>query len=231
MDGVIPGLASSSILPILREPYLYYEKCINLYVKAGSKVLEIGSGTGLHTYVLVQTGALVVASDISFHSLKVLTQRMRAKRRLITLVADMEALPFKNNSFDVVTSAGSLSYGDPDLVDTEIKRVLKPGGVFICVDSLNHNPVYRLNRWVHYLNGSRTKSTILRMPTIKRIMSISEGFNVAHVKYFGAVSFLAPTLAFVIGQKHAARLSDTIDRLLKVRRSAFKFVLVAHGRL
>ena len=143
----------------------------------------------------------------------------------------MEDIPFEDNSFDVVASADSLSYCDPDLVDAEIRRVLRPGGIFICVDSLNHNPIYRFNRWVHYLTGKRTKSTIVRMPTMIRIQSISRGFKSAEARFFGAVSYLMSILACIIGQSHAAKVSDAIDRLVHVRRSAFKFVLVARNDL
>lgn len=217
-----------AIPPILRASYLYYERCIRQYISKNHDVLELGSGTGLHTYVLVQTGARVVASDISIHSLSVLERRIKG---VTTVAADMEALPFESESFDVVTSAGSLSYGDPDLVDAEVRRVLRPGGTFICVDSLNHNPIYRFNRWFHYMRGGRTRSTIARMPTMGRIQSISKGFKSAEVRYFGAVSYLMPILARIVGQSHAAKVLDAVDRLVYVRRSAFKFVLVAQGRL
>ena len=33
----------------------------------------------------------------------------------------------------------------------EIHRVLKKNGIFICVDSLNNNLIYRVNRWFHYI--------------------------------------------------------------------------------
>ena len=172
----------------------------------------------------------MVAIDISHHALEVLRHGIKGKEKgLTTLASDMEALPFRNRSFDVVVCAGSLSYGEPALVDKEIKRVLKPAGVLICVDSLNHNPLYRLNRWIHYLRGSRTKSTLLRMPTIERIQSLSKGFETAHVRYFGAISYLTPGLCLIMGQGRAARLMDAVDRILKVRKSAFKFVLVASG--
>ncbi len=116
-------------------------------------------------------------------------------------------------------------------MDAEVRRVLRPGGMFLCVDSLNHNPIYKLNRWFQYLRGVRTKSTLLYMPTMDRIQSISKGFKSTRVRYFGAVSYIIPLLASVIGQSHAANISDVIDRLVHVRRSAFKFVLVACGRL
>lgn len=214
--------------PIYRSPYLYYEKCINKYINREVDVLELGSGTGMYTYALKQTGAHVIACDISRHSLEVLSKRIRG---VLTTVADMEQLPFEKQSFDVVTSAGSLSYGEPELVDAEIWRVLRPGGIFICVDSLNHNPVYRLNRWLHYIKGERTKSTLLRMPTLSRIQTISKGFENTDIHFFGTASFMMPILARIIGQKSASKVSDAVDRIIRVRNSAFKFVLVARGRL
>lgn len=220
---------SLMIQPIYRDPYIFYEKCIREYVSQEHDVLELGSGTGLHTYVLTQTGARIVASDISGHSLVVLAQQIGGA--INTLVADMEALPCKASSFDVVAAAGSLSYGDPGMVDAEVRRVLRPGGTFVCVDSLNHNPIYRLNRWIHYLRGERTKSTLLRMPTTARIQSISKGFRKVEVSYFGAASYMMPIIAYIIGQDNSAIVSRMIDRLIRVRKSAFKFVLVAHGRL
>ena len=130
-----PDFGSLAVPPIYRAPYIYYEQCIRKFVFQNQDVLELGSGTGLHTYALTQTGARVVASDISSHSLKVLSKRIGGRGpedrgRVTTKVADMESLPFEANSFDVVASAGSLSYCDPDLVDAEIRRVLRPGGIF-----------------------------------------------------------------------------------------------------
>jgi ubiquinone/menaquinone biosynthesis C-methylase UbiE len=223
-----PSFGSLACPPILRTPYLYYEQCIRQHISKDQDVLELGSGTGTHTYALTQSGARIVASDISSHALKVLAQRIKG---VTTQVADMESLPFEDSSFDVVTCAGGLSYGDPALVDAEIQRVLRPGGVFICVDSLNHNPIYRLNRWLHYKRGERTKSTLLYMPTMERIQSISRGFESMEVRYFGAVSYMMPVLAHIVGQSRAAQFSDFVDHLVHVRRAAFKFVLVAHGRL
>lgn len=219
---------SQLMLPIYRTPYQYYEKRILKYVTRHHDVLELCSGTGLHTYILKQTGARVTAIDISLHSLEVLRKRVRDLR---IQVADIEALPFKTNSFDVVTIAGSLSYGSPTLVDAEIRRVLRPGGIFLCVDSLNHNPIYRLNRWINYLKGYRTKNTMLSMPTLERIHSISRGFKSTEVKFFGCVTYLMPAFARVIGQEMAAKVSDEVDRMLKVHKSAFKFVFVGYERL
>ena len=218
----------SSAIPLtLRAPYIYYEQCIRRYISANHHVLEIGSGTGLHTMALLKTNAHVVASDISAYSLEVLKRRLKGQGRFQTATGDMEALPFKNQNFDVICSAGSLSYGDPWLVNREIFRLLKPGGIFICVDSLNHNPVYRFNRWLRYLKGERTKSALLRIPDMGRIKSIGKKFDMVNVKYFGGISFLMPFLERIIGSTKAAKFSDTFDRAFNIKYSAFKFVMVA----
>ncbi len=183
---------------------------------------------GSHTRALLQSGAKVMASDISPNSLSLLRQRLNSTyENLETAVADIENLPFDANSFDVVVSAGCLSYGDPKLVDSEIKRVLRFGGTLICVDSLNHNPIYRFNRWIHYLRGNRSKSTLMRMPDLNRIKALSNGFSDVHIEYFGALAFAMPFVARLVGENNAQLVSDHFDRWIDIRRSAFKFVLVA----
>lgn len=223
-------LGSQMMVSYLRTPYIFYEQKIAELIRPSHRVLELGAGAGLHTRALLQTGAQVIASDISPNSLSLLKQRFQnTPGNLKTEVADMESLPFEASSFDVIASAGSLSYGEPHVVDAEIRRVLRPGGMLICVDSLNHNPVYRTNRWLHYLRGNRSRSTLKRMPDLARIKALGDGFSNVSVHYFGALSFAMPVLARLLGENTAQAASDRIDQLIGVRRSAFKFVLVAQG--
>jgi ubiquinone/menaquinone biosynthesis C-methylase UbiE len=223
-------LGSQTMPAYLRSPYNFYEQKIAELIRPNHRVLELGAGAGLHTRVLLQTGAQVIASDISPSSLSLLKQRFQyTPGDLKTEVADMERLSFEASSFDVIAIAGSLSYGEPHVVDAHIRRVLRPGGMLICVDSLNHNPVYRTNRWLHYLRGNRTKSTLKRMPDLARIKALGEGFSNVSVHYFGAFSFAMPVLARLLGENVAQAASDRVDQLVGVRRSAFKFVLVAQG--
>ena len=193
-------------------------------------MLELGAGSGLHTWALVQTGAVVTATDISPNALKLLKQRIvKAGWHVNTQVPDMESLPFEDASFDLVSCAGSLSYGEPGRVNSEIRRVLRSGGTLICVDSLNHNPVYRINRWLHYLRGNRSKSTLKRMPDLARINTLGDGFSNVNAYYFGAFGFAMPVLARLLGDGIAQAASDRVDQLIGVKRLAFKFVLVAQG--
>lgn len=52
-----------------------------------------------------------------------------------------ENIPYKDNYFDVITSFNSIDHViDINAAIHEIKRVLKPGGFFLLLTDLNHNP-------------------------------------------------------------------------------------------
>lgn len=233
-SGALPDLRGKAAVPLVyRSPYLVYERYVRELVGPGLRVLELGSGTGLHTGILLDAGAEVTATDISVNALALLAHGitdMQARRRFRTQQADMESLPFDDGSFDVVACAGSLSYGEPALVDREIQRVLVRGGSFLCVDSLNHNPIYRFNRWVHYLRGERTRSTLLRMPTLLRLETLAQGFGGTELRFFGSMSWSMGALAYIVGETRAAEWSDRIDQFVDCRSSAFKVVMVARNR-
>ena len=222
----LPTSGSKCFPEYLRGPYAYFESVLKKQLNGEHKVLEIGAGLGKHTEDLVKSGASVLATDISDHSLEVLQKRIKYQLNIDvqTKVADMENLPFEDNSFDYVVSAGSLSYGDNDIVRDEIYRVLKLGGNFICVDSLNHNPVYALNRWVHFLRGSRTNSTLQRMPKLSLLKKYEKKFGSCEAEFFGSIVWASPMLK-IFGNRFAGKVIDRFDKILKTKKSAFKFVM------
>jgi ubiquinone/menaquinone biosynthesis C-methylase UbiE len=218
----------SNAVPVsLSTPYVYYESLLSRILKPNSKVLKIGCGYGLHTYFSLFKGANVVALDNSESSLRLLEIRLKNFKKLTTRLSDMEKINFPNNSFDVVICAGALSYGDNLMVAKEIYRVLKFNGYFICVDSFNHNPIYRINRWLHYLKGDRTLSTLLRMPDDSLILNYKKIFKSVKTRYFGAASFLRPFLKLFFSEKTIKLFIDRIDLFIGVHKSAFKFVMIA----
>ena len=209
----------------LRKPYEVYIGFINENIKNNYKVLELAAGMGEHTDFLVKTGANITACDISNESLNILKKNYEDKIKVIE--ADMENLPFKNDSFDIVCCAGSMSYADQKIVCDEIFRVLKKNGKFICVDSLNYNIIYRVNRYIHYLRGERSKSTIRRIPGKYFFKTFKENFFFEKIEYFGQITWLAPILKRLIGVRLFTNLSDWFDKNSNLKYLSFKFVLVA----
>ncbi|MDA9561800.1 class I SAM-dependent methyltransferase [Gammaproteobacteria bacterium] len=210
----------------LIEPYEFYNKSLK-EIPSNSKVLEIGAGMGENTEYLLKLGHSVCATDISSKSVEVMKKKYSNYDLFSAQVADMESLPFESNSFDCVCSAGSLSYGDNKIVMDEIHRVLNKKGFFITVDSLNHNIIFRLNRYIHYLNGSRSKSTLKRMPNIKLIKNYEKKFGYIHVKYFGSLTWFFPALKLFMNDSQIKSFSQMIDKKFKIKKSAFKFVMKA----
>ena len=97
----------------------------------------------------------------------------------------------------------------------------------IAIDSLNDNPIYRFNRYMHYLKGNRSKSTLIRMPTMSLIDKYTEKFGHAEVKFFGAIIWAFPLLSKVLSEQALTKLSNLIDTRFNIRGSAFKFVMMA----
>ena len=211
----------------LNTPYEHYFKVLKEQESCQSKLLEIGAGMGENTEPLVDMTYEVCATDISPKSVKLMNNVFYECANFSAEVADMEKLPFDDESFNVVCSAGSLSYGDNAVVMNEIYRVLKPEGVMIVVDSLNNNPIYRFNRYIHYLKGNRSKSTLVRMPTISLIDKYTKKFGYSEVRYFGAVTWIFPLLSKVLTEKVMTEFFNWIDVVFNIKRSAFKFVMMA----
>jgi ubiquinone/menaquinone biosynthesis C-methylase UbiE len=209
----------------LNAPYSHYFHLLE-GKSSQSKLLEIGAGMGENTRLLLDMSFDVTSTDISSKSVEVMKERFSKYSNFSAKVADMEKLPFNNKSFDVVCSAGSLSYGDNEVVMNEIHRVLKNGGVMIAVDSLNNNPIYRLNRYMHYLKGNRSRNTLTRMPTISLINKYTEKFGHSEANFFGSIAWIFPLLSKIISEQAITKISNFIDAKFNVKGSAFKFVIM-----
>jgi len=214
-------------LPVyLLPPYELYFNLIAKYINAGDEVLELGAGTGDYSAFPLKIGARLVANDISLESLKFIKKRFNNNELLTTALFDMESIPFDDKAFDHVLCAGSLAYGDWNKVCNEVYRVLKPGGHFILVDVYNHNPIYRVNRFIHWLKGNRTKSVVNRAPSIKLIELYQSKFQL-DIYYYGSFIYLAPLISKVVGEQRVRRLIEITDKIINVKKSAFRIVFVA----
>ncbi len=101
----------------------------------GAPVLEIGCGAGHLTAALAERGLRVDAVDASQAMVEVTASRM-AQAGLTELVtvatADIHALPFEADSFDLVVAVGVIPWlHSPGDAVREMARVVRPGGQII----------------------------------------------------------------------------------------------------
>jgi len=104
------------------------------FVKLEPKViLDLGAGTGHASRALKERypRAQVVALDLAQGMLTEAKRRIGWLRRFERVCADAGLLPLKDRSVDLVVSNLMLQWCDPpDAVLAEVRRILKPGGLF-----------------------------------------------------------------------------------------------------
>jgi ubiquinone/menaquinone biosynthesis C-methylase UbiE len=106
------------------------ELCEALDIRSGQKVLDVAAGNGNVSLAAARRWCDVVAIDYVPALLERARERAGAERLNIEFrEADAEALPFLNESFDIVVSTfGVMFTPDQDRAAAELIRVCKHGG-------------------------------------------------------------------------------------------------------
>lgn len=100
-------------------------------------VLDVATGTGDLALAIREAGAAkVIGADFSGEMIRAAGDKARHKGDpSVFLVADALHLPFPDATFDACTVAfGLRNMVDYDAALREMTRVLRPGGVFICLE-------------------------------------------------------------------------------------------------
>ena len=126
MFGLDPSLSAKKALK------LFQEKKIN-------KIVEIGAGLGRDTIFFAKNSIHTTALDYSASGIKVINQKTNKENLsnyISTKLFDVrEKLPFEDNSIEACYShmlyCMALTMDDLKKINTEIQRILKPGGINI----------------------------------------------------------------------------------------------------
>ena len=102
---------------------------------AGTRALDLATGTGDIAYLLHDAGARVVGLDVTARMIELATAKRDVKHRPRFIVGDMTALPFPSGCFDLVTTGyGLRNVPDLGVALDEIARVLTPCGQLLSLD-------------------------------------------------------------------------------------------------
>ena len=106
-----------------------------LEIVQGNKVLEISVGTG-DNFPYLPKNIDLYGLDISFGMLKACRRNLKKwKREAEVVQAAAEAVPFQDESFDVVYHVGGINFfNDKARAIQEMIRVAKPGSKIVIVD-------------------------------------------------------------------------------------------------
>ena len=98
-------------------------------VGTDTSILDVGCGAGGSSVLAKERGAVVYGIDVAEGLLSFAIQRVPNG---IFKIADIENLPYEDNSFDVIFAANSLQYSEDRIGALhELKRVCKPNGQII----------------------------------------------------------------------------------------------------
>ena len=166
MFGLEPSLAAKKALNIFKE---------NKY----SKIVELGAGLGRDTIYFGKNSVNVTALDYSKNGIKVINEKIKKenlKSSISTLQFDIrEELPFESNSVDACYShmlyCMALTQKDLNKINSEIHRILKPGGINIYTvrntDDGDYKKGIHRGEDLYEIDGFITVSyTHLTLPTI-----------------------------------------------------------------
>ena len=112
--------------PRVREQVGYFLR----YIKINDLILEGGCGLAPYVIHFADRGYNIVGLDYNVSCLR----KAREHSRVRLLAANVDRLPFKDESFDCYLSLGVIEHfaNGPDDAIREAYRVLKPGGFFLC---------------------------------------------------------------------------------------------------
>lgn len=138
-EFVVPGQTPVETLQEHVARYLFAAPHVG-----GKRVLDIASGTGYGAAMLARNGARsVVGVDRSAEAAAFAAHHYG--RDVHFVCADIREIPFVRGSFDVVTSFETIEHiSDHERFLDECRRVLAPGGLFIC--SSPNKRAYSLGR-------------------------------------------------------------------------------------
>jgi len=124
----------------------------------GKLVLDVGCGMGRFAEVATRWGARVIGVDLS--AAAEVAARNLADRDFIAFQADVFALPFARESFDVIYSIGVLHHTpDCEAAVKSLERYLKPGGLLVVWLYSGYNKWYRFSDvWRRYTHKMKPET-------------------------------------------------------------------------
>jgi SAM-dependent methyltransferase len=124
----------------------------------GKRTLDYGCGHGMASVVMARHGARVTGFDLSPGYVDEARRRAIANEVDASFVtANAEELPFADESFDAVWGSAILHHLNLNRAGSELRRVLKPGGVAVFCEPWGGNPFLEFaRRHLPYPDKDRT---------------------------------------------------------------------------
>jgi len=112
----------------------YHGYLTNLIPKQCRQILEIGCGTGEFSRLLAGRAEAVLAVDLSPQMIRIARERSKLYPNIDFACGDVMTYPFPDNKFDCIATLTTIHHLPMEIVLRKIRKALKPGGLFVCLD-------------------------------------------------------------------------------------------------
>ncbi|MBR0371386.1 MAG: class I SAM-dependent methyltransferase [Methanobrevibacter sp.] len=128
----------------------------HLNIKSDDVILDVGCGGGINIKRMAQDAKKVYGIDYSIESVnlsKEVNEKLIDEGKVEIMKGNVKDLPFEDNTFDIVTAFETV-YFWPDIEKCfgEVKRVLKPGGMFLIGMETNGSDNWVMKFWKHFID-------------------------------------------------------------------------------
>lgn len=131
--GTVPEFYEKYLVPLIFEPYAH-DLASRVHSSNAREVLEVACGTGVLSRAMtssLEPFVQITATDLNEPMLDHAAS-VGTTREVLWRQADVMDLPFEDDSFNaVVCQFGVMFFPDRPKAFAEIRRVLRPGGVFL----------------------------------------------------------------------------------------------------
>src|SRR3989344_538352 len=122
---------------------------LNLLGSGPGRVLDIGCGPGVMTAEIATRGWEYCGVDLSPQMIAVATAKFANRPGINFAVGAVEKLNFPDHHFDALVAMGLVEYlADEDAALFELRRVLKPNGIFLVSIPNWWSPARMWDRWL-----------------------------------------------------------------------------------
>lgn len=128
----------------------------HLNIKPDNIILDIGCGGGINIKRMAENAKKVYGIDYSIESVKLskeVNKKLIKEGKVEILKGNVKSLPFEDDTFDIITAFETV-YFWPDIEKcfAEVKRVLKPGGIFLIGMETNGSDNLIMKFWKHFID-------------------------------------------------------------------------------
>jgi len=184
-------------------------------------VLDCGCGSGILSGDLVNKYGTVTGIDISGEMIESIDQSV--KERITNLViGDVEELPFRKESFDIIFCRGSLHHlPSPTKALTDMHMSLRSGGYLVLSEPCSDSLLLRIPRKVIINKSAKFTSTHKAFPSTQLLKLLSGiGFTIERKERFGFLAFplcglvdLLPVMKYLPFNVYITKVLIMLDEL------------------